>query len=173
MPTRKVSLACISALVALAAPAGAWAQIDPGVNYDSGSPAGKEYAIPLVEGRSEGAGTEDQQAGANVPFGVGIKPRGGGGGKTGGGKAGGSKAGGGKAGSGKRKAGRDARESAPQGARRGESSEELTARIADAESPAGTVGRSLLLALAVLLPAGLLAFLLRERSQVSRTGRAA
>lgn len=168
MPTRKVSLACISALVALAAPAGASAQIDPGVNYDSGSPAGKEYAIPLVEGRSEGAGTEDQQAGANVPFGVGIKPRGGGGGKAGGGKASG-----GKAGSGKRKVGRDARESAPQGARRGESSEELTARIADAESPAGTVGRSLLLALAVLLPAGLLAFLLRERSQVSRTGRAA
>jgi hypothetical protein len=170
MPTRKVSLACISALVALAAPAGASAQIDPGVNYDSGSPAGKEYAIPLVEGRSEGAGTEDQQAGANVPFGVGIKPRGGGGGKAG---SGGGKAGGGKAGSGKRKVGRDARENAPQGARRGESSEELTARIADAESPAGTVGRSLLLALAVLLPAGLLAFLLRERSQVSRTGRAA
>ena len=166
MPNPKVSLACMSAIVALAAPTGASAQIDPGVNYDSGSPAGKEYAIPLVEGRSEGAGTEDQQAGANVPFGVGIKPRGGGGGKAGGGKAGAGKAGRGKAG------GR-LRESDPQGARRGESSEELTARIADAESPAGTAGRSLLLALAVLLPAGLLALLLRERSQVSRTGKAA
>ena len=62
-------------------PGPAAAQIDPGVNYDPGSPAGKEYAIPLVEGRSEGAGTTDQQEGANIPFGVGIEPPGGGPGK--------------------------------------------------------------------------------------------
>jgi hypothetical protein len=51
MPGSKVSLlggCCIAAALALPAPAAA---IDPGVNYDPGSPAGKEYAIPFVEGR--------------------------------------------------------------------------------------------------------------------------
>jgi hypothetical protein len=59
------------------------------------------------------------------------------------------------------------------GARPGRSSQELQARIAAAEEPAGTAARTFLLALAVLLPAGLLALLLRQRSQVSRTGRTA
>jgi hypothetical protein len=77
MPLRKVALVTAIASTALAAPGTAGAQIDPGVNYDPGSPAGKEYAIPLVEGRSEGAGTTDQRDGANTPFGVGIKPPGG------------------------------------------------------------------------------------------------
>ena len=107
MSTSKVSLACLTTIAALAAPATAGAQIDPGVNYDSGSPAGKEYAIPLVEGRSEGAGTEDQQAGANVPFGVGIDPPAGGDGV---------KADGGANGGGSQGAGADA----PQGGQPGE-----------------------------------------------------
>src|SRR5918994_4005797 len=81
MPNAKVSLLCACAGAALALPGAASAQIDPGVNYDPGSPAGKEYAIPLVEGRSEAAGTTDQQEGANIPFGVGIGPPGGRGGK--------------------------------------------------------------------------------------------
>src|SRR5829696_1121699 len=161
MPNAKVSLLCACAGAALALPGAASAQIDPGVNYDPGSPAGKEYAIPLVEGRSEGAGTEDQQDGANVPFGLGVTPPGGGHGK----KAGS----GGNAGSGKNGARRESsRDNGPQGARPGESSEELTGRIAAAETPGGTASRSLLLALAVLLPAALLAFLLRHHSQVSR-----
>lgn len=155
MVDRKVALIglCVGTAFALW-PAGATAQIDPGVNYDPGSPAGKEYAIPLVEGRSEGAGTTDQQEGANIPFGVGITPR-------------------------SRRADRNERgarrNDAPaiQGARPGESSDELAARIAAAEEPAGTAARTLLLALAVLLPAGLLALLLRQRPQLSRTGRAA
>src|SRR5215203_3118452 len=95
MPNPKVSLLFACAGAALALPGAASAQIEPGVNYDPGSPAGKEYAIPLVEGRSEGAGTSDQQEGANIPFGVGIKPPGGkGGGKQGarGAGAGGKKA---------------------------------------------------------------------------------
>jgi hypothetical protein len=162
MPNPKVSLLCACAGAALALPGAASAQIDPGVHYDPGSPAGKEYAIPLVEGRSDGAGTTDQQEGANIPFGVGIRPPGGKGGKQGA-KDGGA---GGK-GSGRAVGDR------VSGARAGESSQELAARIAAAEEPAGTAARTFLLALAVLLPAGLLALLLRQRSQVSRTGRTA
>src|SRR5918995_7266847 len=89
MPNAKVSLLCASA-AALALPAAASAQIDPGVNYDPGSPAGKEYAIPLGEGRSDAAGTIDQREGANIPFGVGIRPpggKGGAGGEDGAGKS--------------------------------------------------------------------------------------
>jgi hypothetical protein len=162
MPNAKVSLLCACAGAALVFPGSASAQIDPGVNYDPGSPAGKEYAIPLVEGRSEAAGTTDQQEGANIPFGVGIGPPGGKGDEQGTdeGGAGGN-------GSGRADGDRAA------GARPGESAQELAGRIAAAEEPAGTAARTFLLALAVLLPAGLLAFLLRQRSQVSRTGKTA
>jgi hypothetical protein len=164
MPSPKVALLSACAAAALALPAQAVA-IDPGVNYDPGSPSGKEYAIPFVEGRSDAAGTSDPRKGANIPFGVGIKPPGGGGGKHGGrggrdGHAGGT----GSAGGGDRE---------PQGARRGETSEELAARIAHAEDPGGTAGFSILLIFAVLGPAGLLALLLWQRGQVSRTGRTA
>jgi hypothetical protein len=163
MPKAKVSLLCACATATLALPGTALAQIDPGVNYDPGSPAGKEYAIPLVEGRSDAAGTTNQREGANIPFGVGIKPPGG----KGGGKPtarDGS--------SGGKSSGRSDRGELP-GARAGESSQELAARIARAEEPPGTAARAFLLALAVLLPAGLLALLLWQRTQVSRTGRTA
>jgi hypothetical protein len=162
MPHPKVALAAAIAGTALAAPGAAYA-IDPGVNYDPGSPAGKEYAIPLVEGRSDAAGTTNQRSGGNIPFGVGIKPPGGnGGGKNGSGRGAGGTGGSGPGGHGQ-----------VQGARPGESARELQARITQAENPDGTAASSLLLALAVLLPAGLLGFLLMQRSQVSRTGTAA
>jgi len=161
MPNPKVAVLCAAAGAVLALPAGASAQIDPGVNYDPGSPSGKEYAIPLVEGRSDAAGTTNQRQGANIPFGVGIKPpAGNGGGKHGAGTGGSGVNGSGKTGE-------------PQGARPGESSRALAARIAAAEQPPGTAGRTFLLALAVLLPAALLALLLWQRTQVSRTGRTA
>ena len=164
MPNPKVSLLCACAGAALALPGAAHAQIEPGVNYDPGSPAGKEYAIPLVEGRSDAAGTTDQQEGANIPFGVGIGPPGG---KAAtGGKQGATD------GAGGNRSGRGGADRVA-GARPGQSSEELEARIAAAEEPPGTAARTFLLALAVLLPAGLLALLLRQRSQVSRTGRTA
>jgi len=51
MPNPKVALVGAITGAALALPGAASAQIDPGVNYDPGSPAGKEYAIPLVERR--------------------------------------------------------------------------------------------------------------------------
>jgi hypothetical protein len=164
MPSPKVALASAIAAAALAAPSSGLAQIDPGVNYDPGSPAGKEYAIPLVEGRSDGAGTTNQQKGANIPFGVGITPPGGkDAGKDGAGKDG--------AGGGGDKGNRGSGE--PQGARPGESREELAARIADAEEPGGTAARTLLLALAVLAPAVFVGLLLMQRAQASRTGRTA
>ena len=167
MPNPKVALVGAITGAALALPGAASAQIDPGVNYDPGSPAGKEYAIPLVEGRSDAAGTTDQQEGANIPFGVGIKPPGGKGGGPGQKDRGGD-------GSARRDngSGRRARDELP-GARRGESSQELAARIARAEEPSGTAARTFLLALAVLAPAALLGLLLMQRAQVSRTGRTA
>jgi hypothetical protein len=85
----KVSVACIAVCGTLGLPSAALAQ-DPGVHFDSGSPAGKEYAIPLAEGRAEGAGTTNQRAAADTPFGVGITPSGGGGGAGGDGGATGS-----------------------------------------------------------------------------------
>ena len=168
MPDPKVALICACAGAALAFPAASAAQIDPGVNYDPGSPAGKEYAIPLAEGRSDAAGTTNQRKGANIPFGVGIKPpgskgggkRGAGNGSTGEGRSGGGGSG-------------QADRGEAQGARPGESSQQLAARIASAEQPQGTAAGTFLLALAVLLPAALLTLLLWPRSQVSRTGRTA
>jgi hypothetical protein len=161
MPNPKVALLTAIAGGLLALPGAASAQIDPGVNYDPGSPAGKEYAIPLVEGRSDAAGTTNQRDGANIPFGIGVKPPGG----KGGGKQGN--------GTGTPADGRDGRADRPAGARPGETSEELTARIRAAEQPPGTAARTLLLVLAVLLPAAVLALLLGPLGQVSRTGRAA
>ena len=163
MPNRKVALLSACAAAALTLPAAASAQIDPGVTYDPGSPAGKEYAIPLVEGRSDAAGTTNQRQGANIPFGVGIKPPGG---------KGGGKHGAGRGGSGGKSSGQADRNE-PQGARPGESSQDLAARIARAEEPPATAARTFLLALAVLLPAALLALLLWQRNQVSQTGRTA
>lgn len=164
MPHRKVALVSAIAGVALAAPGVAFAQIDPGVNYDPGSPAGKEYAIPLVEGRSDAAGTTNQRSGGNIPFGVGIRPRGSNDAGKGGSDGRGARGTGGSA------RGRDGE---VQGARPGESSKELEARITRAEEPPSTAVTTLLLALAVLMPAALLALLLMQRAQVSRTGTAA
>jgi len=173
MPNLKVSLVCACAGVALALPGHASAQGEPGVNYDPGSPAGKEYAIPLAEGRSEAAGTTDQQEGASIPFGVGITPPGGKGGGEGSAESGGKHGAGGARAEGLRSGQtRQGQEQLP-GARRGESAEELAARIADAEEPAGTATRTFLLALAVLGPAAFLALLLMQRGQVSRTGKTA
>jgi hypothetical protein len=167
MPNPKVALLVGIAGTLLVLPGAASAQIDPGVNYDPGSPAGKEYAIPLVEGRSDAAGTTNQRSGGNIPFGVGIKPPSGGSGKRGG-NGGGPGAG---AGAGAR--GNDGRKDSVAGERPGETPEQLNARISAAEQSPGSASLTLLLVLAVLLPAGLLTLLLRPRGQVSRTGTAA
>jgi hypothetical protein len=157
-----------SLMIALGLPASAAAQIDPGINYDPGSPAGKEYAIPLAEGRSEGAGTSDPRVGGNVAFGVGIEPPGGGSGGAGGGGGagtGGSEpAGPGKSGGGT--GGTGGRIEADRGGVSGSTS------LAEAESQSGTAWQTLVMALAVLLPAALLAVVLAAR-RPSRSGRTA
>ena len=138
-------------VLALAAATPAQA-LDPGVNYDPTSPAGKEYAIPLVEGRAEGAGTEDQQAAANTPFGEGIQPPGGRGpgarGDGGNGGNGGAPSGG--AGGGGQAASPAARA-------------EQRRQILVAEEPNGTAGATLWLAAAMLAAAVLAAGLLHGR----------
>src|SRR5687768_11984354 len=94
----KVSVACIAICGTLGLPGVSLAQ-EPGVHFDPGSPSGKEYAIPLAEGRAEGAGTKNQRAAADVPFGVGITPPGPGdgrGGSGGGGRGGDHRPGGGR-----------------------------------------------------------------------------
>jgi hypothetical protein len=161
MSSRPVILSFL--VIALGLPASAAAQIDPGINYDPGSPAGKEYAIPLAEGRSEGAGTSDPRVGGNVAFGVGIEPPGGGSGGAGGAGTGGSEPG---------------RQGEPGGAGVGGRIENEpggasgSTSLAEAESQQGTAWQTLVMALAVLLPAALLAVVLAAR-RPSRTGRTA
>ena len=54
--------------------------LEPGVHADPGSPAAKQYALPLNQARQTGAGpTGHEGSSANVPFGAGIKPPGAGG----------------------------------------------------------------------------------------------
>src|SRR3954447_13478556 len=73
--TVRLSWVAVAVGVSLAAPSSA-AALDPEVNYDPGTLAGKEYVIPLFGGRADGAGTTDQLHGGNVAFGLGIRPPG-------------------------------------------------------------------------------------------------
>lgn len=65
------------------APTGAVAALEPGVHVDPGSPAAKEYGVPLWVLRGDASG---QQSPEGIPppplFGVGIGPAGTGGGKA-------------------------------------------------------------------------------------------
>lgn len=68
------------AVSCLAAPVPAAFGLEPGVHVDPGSPAAKQYALPLNQARQTGAGpTGHEGSSANVPFGAGIKPPGAGG----------------------------------------------------------------------------------------------
>lgn len=71
-----VSMAIVFAMavicsIAISAPA---AGLEPGVHADPGSPAAKEYALPLNQARQTGSGSH---AGPVAPFGAGIQPAGG------------------------------------------------------------------------------------------------
>jgi hypothetical protein len=143
--------AALPVAAALALPLGAHAASDPGVNWDPGSPAAKEYAIPLAQGRADGAGTDNQQAAANTAFGVGLKPPTGGAGK--GSRAGKTS----RAGSGRGKKSGAAKAVQPA------VSPALAGQIAKAEAPGGTTVLTLGMALAVLLAAAALAVALRGR----------
>jgi hypothetical protein len=67
------------AIGSLALPAPALG-LEPGVHADPGSPAAKQYSLPLNQARQTGAGPAGHEgSSANVPFGAGIKPPGTGG----------------------------------------------------------------------------------------------
>jgi hypothetical protein len=69
----------VLALSCLAVPVPALG-LEPGVHVDPGSPAAKQYALPLNQARQTGADpTGHEGSSANVPFGAGIKPPGAGG----------------------------------------------------------------------------------------------
>jgi hypothetical protein len=69
-------------LAALAALAMSWAtpsleaasSLEPGVHVDPGSPAAKEYALPLNQARQTGGGSSSQSSSEGALFGAGIKP---------------------------------------------------------------------------------------------------
>jgi hypothetical protein len=155
-PRRLLAVAPVAA--ALVFPAAVQAA-DPGVTFDPGKPAGKEYALPIVAGRADGAGTENQRAAADTPFGVGVRPPGGGSGGSGGSGSGG----GGSDGQHRRNGG--ASRTAPTGGTGSVTDPNLRNRIAHAEEPGGTELWTLGIALAVALTAGLLAFALRRRGE--------
>jgi hypothetical protein len=53
--------------------------LEPGVHTDPGSPAAKEYALPINQARQTGAGPGHAGTGSAALFGAGVKPPGGGG----------------------------------------------------------------------------------------------
>jgi hypothetical protein len=169
----KVSIACLAVCGTLGLPSAALAQ-DPGVHFDSGSPAGKEYAIPLAEGRAEGAGTTNQRAAADTPFGVGITPPGGGGGSGGGDRGptgSGGTGGDGRTGSGGGGRSGDGRRGANGGTEgRGLRRRAIDERaVSNAEAPVDTTGRTVGIALGVLVAGILLALLLWWRREQPAT----
>jgi len=48
--------------------------LEAGVHADPGSPAAKEYALPLAQARQTGAGGSASTSASSPPFGAGIKP---------------------------------------------------------------------------------------------------
>ena len=79
--TWTAALSALGALILLGTPASAGAA-EKGVHVDPGSPAGKEYAIPIERARREASGGSKIDAGSAAPtqvaqvplFGQGIKP---------------------------------------------------------------------------------------------------
>lgn len=63
--------------VSFAATAQATTGLEPGVHADPGSPAAKEYALPLSQGRgTNGKASAGGGSGSAAAFGVGIRPPG-------------------------------------------------------------------------------------------------
>jgi len=63
----------LTGAAALAAPAAA---LEPGVHVDPGSPAAKEYGVPLSQLRQSASGQAPAGAATPPPFGTGISPAG-------------------------------------------------------------------------------------------------
>lgn len=71
-----VSLACAVAILTLGSSASY--ALEPGVHVDPGSPAAKEYALPLNEARATGVHGSGSKGDSGTSFGAGIKPGSGG-----------------------------------------------------------------------------------------------
>jgi hypothetical protein len=142
----------LAALLAIGPPAGASAKDEPGVHTDPGSPAGKEYVIPLEGARREASGgTSGHHTGgggsAQAPlFGAGIRAQ-----PTGGGSRGRSGHG--------RKAGRKQGKTEKTRERITPSTLASAPASASTESPALATGA---IALAILLAGAGLGLLLRR-----------
>lgn len=67
------------AMSCAAAPVQVAIGLEPGVHIDPGSPAAKEYALPLSQARQTDTGASPGRSAASAPFGAGIKPPGAGG----------------------------------------------------------------------------------------------
>lgn len=65
-----VAMAVLGVGATAVAPASA---LEPGVHVDPGSPAAKEYALPLSQARQTGGGSTSAGA-SETPFGAGISP---------------------------------------------------------------------------------------------------
>ena len=132
----KRCLALAPALLAVAAPISAQAATpEPGVTFDPNTPAGKEYVIPIVQGRADGSGSGNQKGAAN-----------GGGGRG--------------AGHGHGSGGTDV--PGPTGGTGSRVDPNLRSRIAHADEPGGTVMWTVGIGLAVVLLAGVLTLGLRR-----------
>jgi hypothetical protein len=81
-------------LCCVLASAQAASALEPGVHVDPGSPAAKEYALPLDQARQTGTESSSQPSSEGGLFGAGIKPPGSGGSSRGGGGTGGGGTGG-------------------------------------------------------------------------------
>jgi len=74
----------VLALSCLPVSAQAATDLEPGVHADPGSPAAKEYALPINQARQTGAAPGQASSGSAALFGAGIKPPGSGGSGRGG-----------------------------------------------------------------------------------------
>jgi hypothetical protein len=78
----------VLALSCLTVSAQAATGLEPGVHVDPGSPAAKEYALPINQARQTGAAPGQASSGSAALFGAGIKPPGSGGSGQGGSRGG-------------------------------------------------------------------------------------
>ena len=78
----------VLALSCLTVSAQAATGLEPGVHADPGSPAAKEYALPINQARQTGAAPGQASSGSAALFGAGIKPPGSGGSGQGGSRGG-------------------------------------------------------------------------------------
>jgi hypothetical protein len=71
-------VAVVLGMLGITVTASASGGLEPGVHVDPGSPAAKEYALPLNQARRTGAAPGSSETAAGALFGAGIKPPGGG-----------------------------------------------------------------------------------------------